>query len=76
MKTTLYAIFGILFAIVAFYFETAWASWVIKEIFHKFYNSWAVFGFLVMIAFLTPKSIQGIIPLILLFATIYIKFLH
>ena len=54
MKTTLYIIFGILFAIVAFYWETWWTSWVIKELFHKVYNSWAIFGFLVMIAFLTP----------------------
>ena len=76
MKTVLYATFGILFAILAFYFETKWASWVILELFHKVYNNWAVFGFLAMIAFLTPKSMQGIIPLSLLIATIYIKFLQ
>lgn len=62
------------FAIIvaSVYLQVLWADWVVRSLFDKDYNNWALLLAMIVLEMCTPKVLRGLSSIILILCTFYI----
>jgi hypothetical protein len=58
--------------VASVFLQVLWADWVVRTLFDKDYNNWAILLAMFIFEMCTPKILRGLSTLILFICTFYI----